>query len=132
MITAFYAGLLAFLYFRISLDTIQARRRYKISTGPGKNNEIAEIVSAHSNFSAYVPTLLILTYLVEHSKMLSIYFIHFIATTYTVGRVLHYFAFRGEKMNFKRRVLGMQLTLWPLIILGTCCFYVYFASVFKH
>lgn len=58
MFTNLYIGLLTLLYFKISLETINARRSNKISVGAGDNNEIAGIVSAHSNFNSYVPIIL--------------------------------------------------------------------------
>ena len=125
MITSLYASLLAVLFFRISIDTIKARRSQKISLGTGKNDEIASIVSAHHNFASFVPVLLFMTFLVEHSGRIPDAAIHLVAGAYTAGRYLHYLAFSGEKMNFKQRVLGMQMTLFPLLILAGMNFYIY-------
>ncbi|MCB0348363.1 MAG: MAPEG family protein, partial [Bdellovibrionales bacterium] len=112
------AGILALLFIKITADTILARRRLQISLGSGPNNEIASLVSAHSNFSSYVIYFLFLTYLVEQSGIAPGYLIHIIAAAFTLGRLSHYVAFSGKRMNFKLRVLGMQLTIVPMVILA--------------
>jgi uncharacterized membrane protein YecN with MAPEG domain len=118
MITSLFAGILGLIYAKLSLDTIAARRAHKISIGVGPNNEIASIVSAHSNFSSYSIYLLFLMYLCESSNAVPTIAIYILGSAFTLGRLLHYSAFKSQKMNFRRRVLGMQLTLWPLIILS--------------
>ncbi len=125
--TSLYAGLLAVLYFKLSLDTIKARRRNKISLGVGANNEIVAIVSAHHNFASYVPLLLLLTFFAESSGQVSNAVLHGLAAAFTLGRALHYVAFARPKMDFKLRVVGMHLTLWPLVILAGLNLYGFFA-----
>lgn len=128
MITSLYAGVLGLLLTFLSLDVIKARRANKISLGTGAANEIEAIVSAHANFAAYVPVLLILTYLAESSGRVSPWLLHPVALAFTIGRALHYQAFRGATMNFKLRVLGMQLTLWSLMLLSALNLYVFLAA----
>lgn len=117
MITSFYAGLLTFMYFGMSLETIKARRTAQVSLGYGKNDRVRSLVSAHSNFSSYVPLFLILFYLVEMGETIPSFVLHPIGMIFTIGRFFHFVAFRGE-MNFKKRKRGMQMTLIPLMILG--------------
>lgn len=116
MIIPIYAGILGLLFAKMSLDTIGARRKHQVSLGVGPNREIENFVSAHANFAAYVPVLLILAYLLEISGHIPAVFVHLLCMLFTLGRVLHYAAFCGTHMNFKLRVMGMQLTLWPLIV----------------
>ncbi|WP_034719114.1 MAPEG family protein [Bacteriovorax sp. DB6_IX] len=118
MMTFLYASLLGVLYFLISLETINARRRNQISLGVGDNRQIEQIVSAHSNFSAYTPILLILLFGLENSEQVSPYIVHLFGLLIFFGRIFHYRAFRKEKMNFKYRVLGMRLTLWSLLVMS--------------
>ena len=108
---------MGFLLFLISLETIKGRRKHMISLGAGKNNEIEQLVAAHSNFTSYVPTLLILLYLAEVSGRTPSYILHLFGVPITVGRLCHFLAFKG-KMNFTIRKAGMYLTLWPLLILS--------------
>lgn len=121
MITSLYAALLALIFASISLETIKGRKRNKISLGVGNSNEILNLVSAHSNFSAYVPMILIMMALAENSDVVPNYGLHVIGSLVIIGRICHYIAFRGT-MNFKLRVIGMQLTIWPILILATINF----------
>lgn len=118
MITSLFASILAIVYFKISFDTVRARRKFKISMGPGPNNEIQKYISAHSNFAAYTPILLILTYLLESSNQFANIVVFLIAATYTIGRVFHYMAFAAEKMNFNFRLIGMVMTFMTMNILA--------------
>ncbi|SMF14281.1 hypothetical protein SAMN06296036_105285 [Pseudobacteriovorax antillogorgiicola] len=130
MLTGFYAGLLACLYMKMSLDTIAARRKHQVSLGTGQGEEIVGVVSAHLNFASYVPLLLILLYLVEISNQVPAWVCHPIGIAIFAGRVLHYRALIQDKMNFKWRVVGMHLTLWPLLTLGILCVYSFLMSLF--
>lgn len=116
MITLFFAGLLSLIFFAISIDTIKARRKHQISLGYGPHNEIEQIVSAHANFVAYVPLFLILNYGIESSKVIPTSLQITLLTVFFLGRLFHYLAFRGSKMNFPFRIWGMHMTLWPLLL----------------
>ena len=128
MITTLYLGLLALLYLYISGAVIMKRRKHQISTGFGPNNEIRDIVSAHANFAAYVPIQLLLIYLLEISGHIPLIAIHIIAAIVLLGRILHFIAFNSKEMNFKYRVYGMQMTLFPLLITGLSAIYVFIKS----
>lgn len=117
MITSLYAGILSILFFWISLETIKARGREQISLGAGENNQIIHLVSAHSNFASYVPLLLFLMYLLEVKSFNSV-FLHFTGVIVVTGRILHFLTMRNKETTFKKRKLGMQLTLFPLLWLG--------------
>ncbi len=117
MITSFYLSLLAFLYFKMSMDTIKARRKHKVSLGTGDNNELLGHVSAHSNFQAYVPLIGILLYSYEQGQMAHPLVIHALGLTVLAGRLLHYYGVKDAAVqNFKFRAAGMKMTLIPLII----------------
>lgn len=124
MVTSLYAGILAVLFIRLSIDTILGRRKHQISLGYGPNNEIEAVVSAHANFTAYVPLMLALLFFAESSNVFPSFVIHILAALFTIGRIQHYLAFKAKKMNFKLRVIGMHLTLWPLLLLGFMNIYV--------
>ncbi|MEX0797947.1 MAG: MAPEG family protein [Bacteriovoracaceae bacterium] len=119
MFTSFYLSLLALVYFKISLDTIKARLKHKVSLGPGSDNEIGGLVSAHSNFQAYIPLIGLLMYLYETSQLGYPLLIHAIGLTVLSGRLLHYLGIRdAQAPNFKLRKAGMHMTLWPLLLLA--------------
>jgi uncharacterized membrane protein YecN with MAPEG domain len=117
MVTSLYLGVLGLLYFWISIETIMARGKNKVSLGAGQNNEIIHLVSAHGNFSSYVPFFLLALYLLEQQTV-SAYAIHALAGVFVLGRVLHFLTMRNKEQTFKYRKPAMMLTLWPLIIVS--------------
>ncbi len=119
-----YASLLGFLYFYISLTVIKGRRSNKVSLGPGSDNEILHLTSAHNNFASYVPLFLIMLYILEVNGAYSV-LIHSLGVAFLAGRILHFLSMKNQEKTFEKRVLGMKLTLWPLIISSGCCFILY-------
>ena len=117
MVTSLYLGVLGLLYFWISIETIMARGKNKVSLGAGENNEIIHLVSAHGNFSSYVPFFLLALYLLEQQTV-SAYALHALAVVFVLGRVLHFLTMRNKEQTFKYRKAAMMLTLWPLIIVS--------------
>jgi uncharacterized membrane protein YecN with MAPEG domain len=117
MVTSLYLGILGLVYFWISIETIMARGKNKVSLGAGENNEIIHLVSAHGNFSSYVPFFLLALYLLEQQTV-SAYAIHALAVVFVFGRLLHFLTMRNKEQTFKYRKTGMMLTLWPLIIVS--------------
>jgi len=115
MVTSLFAALLGILYFNISLTTIKGRRSQKVSLGSGENNEILHLVSAHSNFSSYVPIFLILFYLLEQTTLPS-FILYILGGIFTLGRILHFISLKNKEKTFTKRVMGMRLTLMPLMI----------------
>lgn len=101
--------------------TIKARRKHRVSVGYGPNNEIADIVSGHANFNSYTVLFLLLLHLLEGSAHFSIFLLHGLGGLFTLGRFFHFKAFSSEKMNFSQRVLGMHLTIWPLLAVTILC-----------
>lgn len=129
MISLCYLGFLGLLYAKISLDTIGMRKKFKISLGHGTNNEIAGYTAAHANFQAYVPILFLLAYPLEQSTYLSPILVHTLWMAILAGRVLHYVGIRhADRPRFTFRIAGMQLTLWPMILLATVHIVRYAAS----
>ena len=120
MITSIYAAILGFLYFHITMTVIRGRVKNQISLGSGDKNEIIHLVSAHSNFAAYVPFFLILLLLLElqHANFI---LLNALGVVFVIGRVLHYVGMKGERMNFKLRKKGMLLTMWPILIAIVAC-----------
>lgn len=129
MITSLYAGLLGLLYFKISVETIRSRQRNQVSLGSGDCEELDQLARAHDNFNAYIPLLLSMIFLVEYSGKVHPAIIHAFASISLVGRYFHFIAFR-KKMNFKKRKLGMYMTLWPLLLLSLLNVYVYLKKFF--
>lgn len=118
MYTSFYAGILGLLFLKISFETISARRSLGISLGAGEKNEIAYLVSAHSNFSSYTPFFVLLLFFAETIGAYPTILIHLVGVCFFTGRVIHFLTMRDGEKTFKKRKLGMILTLTPIIVLS--------------
>ena len=115
MTTALYASLSAFLIFWLSMNVIKKRRLYKVSLGDGGNEELKTAVAAHLNAVEYIPITLLLLFTLEYNKA-NIGLLHGLGLVFMIGRIIHA---RGLlQSRLKQRVMGMQITLYTLIILA--------------
>lgn len=112
MITSIYASLLALLIVRLSLAVIKLRRKNRVSVGDGGNEELQLAIRTHSNAVEYIPITLMLLLTLELNGAPKI-LIHILGVTLLVGRILH--AMGLPTKDFKKRVLGMQITIYLLI-----------------
>jgi hypothetical protein len=112
MITSIYASLLALLIVRLSLAVIKLRRKNRVSVGDGGNEELQLAIRAHANAVEYVPISLILLLMLELNGAPKI-LVHIFGATLLVGRILHAMGLPAK--DFKKRVLGMQITIYLLI-----------------
>jgi uncharacterized membrane protein YecN with MAPEG domain len=112
MITAIYASLSALLIVRLSLSVIKLRRKNRVIVGDGGNEALQLAIRAHSNAVEYIPIALMLLFMLEFNgapKLL----VHILGVTLLFGRVLHAIGLPAK--NLRRRVLGMQITIYLLI-----------------
>ncbi len=125
MITGLYAGILGLIYIRLTLAVIGGRRKHLIAYGYGKNNEIAGVVSAHGNFSAYAPIFLVSLLCLElGGKIVGTnlpLLLHLLGVLFVAGRLIHFSGLSQSeqlaKPNFNPRKIGMHLTIWPLVLI---------------
>jgi uncharacterized membrane protein YecN with MAPEG domain len=120
-VTPLYAGLLALLFFALSLRVVQMRGT-GISLGDGGNTTMLRRIRGHGNFAEYVPLVLIMMALLELSKF-SIYVLHALGITLFVARLLHGYALSfTEKFKFGR-FWGTLLTYIVMVVAGVLCVY---------
>ena len=119
-ITAFYAGLLALLFFVLSVRVIGMRRARLISLGDGGDKEMLRRVRAHANCAEYVPIVVLLMALAEGLRT-SIYVLHAMGIALLLGRLLHAFALSRPRPLMPARVGGMALTFTALILGAVVC-----------
>jgi uncharacterized membrane protein YecN with MAPEG domain len=112
MITSIYASLSALLIVRLSLAVIKLRRKYRISVGDGGNEQLQLAIRAHSNALEYIPITLLLLLTLELNDAPGL-LIHTLGVTLLLGRILHAIGLPAK--DFKKRVLGMQITIYLLI-----------------
>lgn len=112
MITSIYASLAALLIVRLTLSVIKLRRKNRVSVGDGGNEELQLAIRAHANAVEYIPITLLLLLTLELNGAPQI-LIHIVGATLLIGRILHAIGLPAK--DFKKRVLGMQITIYLLI-----------------
>jgi len=126
MITALYASLSALLIVRLSLSVIKLRRQNRVSVGDGGNEALQLAIRAHSNAVEYIPIALMLLFMLEFNgapKLL----VHLLGITLLIGRMLHAMGLPAN--DLRKRVLGMQITIYLLIGLAIANILFLFSTV---
>jgi uncharacterized membrane protein YecN with MAPEG domain len=116
MATLLYTGCLGLLYLWMTFVVIRERKKHQIAYGHGPNQEIAGLVSAHSNFAAYVPLVLLMLFFLEERGIISNVGAHFIGASLLLGRILHFLGLSQKlgKSHLNFRVAGMMCTILAL------------------
>lgn len=112
MITSIYASLAALLIVRLSLSVIKLRRKNRVSIGDGGIDELQLAIRTHANAVEYIPIALMLLLTLELNGAPKI-LVHILGVTLLIGRILHAMGLPAK--DFKKRVLGMQITIYLLI-----------------
>jgi len=121
IVTPLYAGILAILFFVLSMRVV-ALRGHGASFGDGGNPQLLRRIRGHGNFAEYVPFILLMMAMLELSKF-SIYFLHGAGVTLVVARLLHAYALSfTEKFKFGR-FWGTALTFGLVLVCGALCLY---------
>ncbi len=121
IVTPLYAGLLAILFFALSMRVV-AMRGTGISLGDGGNPAMLRRIRGHANFAEYVPLILLMMAMLELSKF-SIYVLHAMGIALLIARVLHGYALSfTDKFKFGR-FWGTLLTYLVLVAAGVLCVY---------
>src|SRR5689334_5901640 len=87
-VTAFFAGILAFLFLVLSVHVIIRRYSLKIALGDAGDEDIMRRIRTHANFAEYVPMALILMGLDEINGS-SKGFLMFLGIALVAGRLSH-------------------------------------------
>lgn len=99
----------------LSFNVIRLRRKHQISVGDGGNTELQTAQGAQSNAVEYLPVSLILLFYLEFNGG-DAWLIHLAGAALMTGRVIHAHGLLNDSM--RRRVLGMQITVYVLV--GLC------------
>lgn len=113
--TILYTGVLGIIFFIHSLRTINARRTTKTSLGDGGDDLMLRRIRTHGNFAEYIPIVLIILLLLEQQEV-NYVLLHMYGVVVVVGRLLHAYGLHSPETPGWARMLGMQFTLWPLIV----------------
>lgn len=106
---ALYAALNALIMLMLGILVVRARVRTRTEIGPGDDPRMMGAVRAHGNNTEYVPVALLLM-LILLPLQASIFVIHAIGGTLTVGRILHAIGLSRSVGTSLPRLLGMTLT----------------------
>ncbi len=117
-ITPLYAGILAFLFFALSLRVIAVRRR--VSLGDGGDPVVLRRMRGHANFAEYVPLILLMMGFLELNQT-SATLLHGIGLTLVAARLLHGYALSFAQKFVFGRFFGTLLTLGLLVVAGGLC-----------
>jgi uncharacterized membrane protein YecN with MAPEG domain len=115
MISVIYAVISVILIIYLSFQVIKTRRKLQISVGDGNNEELQTAQGAQSNAIEYIPIALLLLFYLEYNSA-SNWIIHLAGIALITGRIVHAHGLLNR--NLRRRVLGMQITVYVLI--GLC------------
>ena len=113
----FYAALNALIMLVLSMRVVRARFRTNTAYGDGGKPEMAAPLRAHANNAEYVPVALILMWALASPLGRSIWLVHGMGITLTLGRLLHAVGLSRSLGASPLRFAGMVLT-WIAFVLG--------------
>ena len=118
LITAFFSSILALIFYKLSINVIRLRRKYKVSLGSSKKHkDLDQAIRAHGNLSEFLPIGLILLACLEVNHLPKIV-VFMCGLFFLIGRYLHASAFLKEEIDSSNRVLGMKITHWSIILMA--------------
>ena len=118
LITAFFSSILALIFYKLSINVIRLRRKYKVSLGSSKKNkDLNQAIRAHGNLSEFLPIGLILLACLEVNHLPKIV-VFMCGLFFLIGRYLHATSFLKEEIDSSNRVLGMKITHWSIILMA--------------
>jgi uncharacterized membrane protein YecN with MAPEG domain len=118
IITGFFSSILALIFYKLSINVLKLRRKYKISLGSSKKHrDLEQAIRAHGNMSEFLPIGLILLACLEVNHIPKI-IVFICGLFFLVGRYLHATSFLKEEINSSHRVLGMKITHWSIVLMA--------------
>ena len=115
MHTSLYITLSLIWIIRLTLNIVKIRRSKRISLGSAEDPELEKAIRSHGNAVEFLPIAL-LGLATAELYGLHWFLIHALGIALMAGRVLHQQALTQD--DFKKRVLGMQLTLYPILVIA--------------
>jgi uncharacterized protein len=113
----FYAALNALIMLVLGVLVTRARVTYRVDIGDGGVAEVAGPLRAHANNTEYVPMALLLLWALASPLGGSIWLIHAMGGTLTLGRLFHAIGLSQSTGPSTFRLIGIMLT-WISFIVG--------------
>lgn len=115
MIAAIYTALSALFIIRLSMKVIGIRHEKQVSLGDGDDAALKGAIAAQHNAVEYLPIAMLLLFMLESNGGPG-WLLHGLGILMLAGRFVHANAMWTD--DIPRRVLGMKLTIWALILLA--------------
>ena len=117
MTSAIYAVISTCILVWLTFQVIKQRRTHKVALGDGGKPGLQNAIGAHGNAVETIPIFLILLFALEYNGG-HLVLVHILGLLFTAGRIIH--ALGLLSADLKGRVLGMKLTIFPIIALSVC------------
>jgi uncharacterized membrane protein YecN with MAPEG domain len=128
-ITTIYAGFFGFLLVYLSWRVVNLRNKHQIKFGDGGHTELTAAVRAQGNLVEYLPTALLLMFVLEflgtHPMV-----IHALGATLVIARVMHLKGMNEPSGKSISRKLGTRLTWVQILVASSLCFLSAFGFIF--
>jgi hypothetical protein len=119
-ITAFFAGVLAIFYVKMTMDVINLRQQKRVPIGDGGHEELTRALMAHESFSSNALFFLLLLALAE-AEGISSFLLISLALIFIAARALHAHSikvYEREKKSYGLRALSVMGTFAVIVVLG--------------
>ena len=114
-ISLLYAGILALLYFVLSVLVIRLRWRDRVGIGTADSQDLQVATRVHANFAEYVPLLLLMLVLMELSGA-SAMLLHGLGSLLFIARVGHAIGLNKSVGPSWPRTVGVLGTFSVLLV----------------
>jgi uncharacterized membrane protein YecN with MAPEG domain len=119
LITGFTTAILAIYLIFLSILTIRARRRFKVSLADNGELDLIKFIRAQGNLTEFAPIFLILLLLVEINHLLPVFWLWMIVLIFILGRCLHSVSLiLVEPKTFNLRIFAMTCTFSSILLLA--------------
>jgi hypothetical protein len=119
LITGFTTAILAIYLIFLSILTISARRRFKVSLADNGELDLIKFIRAQGNLTEFAPIFLILLLLVEINHLLPVFWLWMIVLIFILGRCLHSVSLiLVEPKTFNLRIFAMTCTFSSILLLA--------------
>ena len=117
----FYAALNALIMLVLSMRVVRARFKTNTAYGDGAKPEMAAPLRAHANNAEYVPVALILLWAIASPLGRSIWLIHGMGVTLTIGRILHAMMGYNEQPSELQVIVYVAILVAIVAVFSTPC-----------
>jgi uncharacterized protein len=115
LITSLYAAPLGLMALALTAHVIMLRAKTGVSIMDGGNNQLAERIRRHGNFTEFVPLILLLMALAELDGV-GVMWLHITGALLVIGRLLHALGLKYDKPTAFGRVAGASLTMLAALV----------------